>query len=346
MILNAKYSENLYFLLEFQTKKERCEKDLKKLNLLKEKNANNGKNEKKVGIMKDNFEFALLALPGFILFLIFNYLPMYGVIIAFKKFNPNLGIWKSQWNGFKNFEFFFTSQDAITITRNTVLYNSAFIILDLIFAVTLALMFYNLRNRWALKTYHTIVVLPKFLSAVLIAFIAYAVLNARYGMLNAVIEMLGGAKIDWYSKPEAWPIILTVVHLWQYVGNNSILYYAQLMSIDDSLFEAARIDGANKLQMTFNICIPHLKSVMIITTILAVGGIFGGDFGLFYQVPQNIGTLYPTTDIIPTYVFRGLKDGNLAMSAAVGLFQSLVGMILVITTNAIVRKISPENSLF
>lgn len=296
--------------------------------------------------IKDNLEFFFLLLPGLALFFVFNYMPMYGVIMAFKKFNPNLGIWGSPWSGMKNFEFFFTSQDALTVTRNTVLYNSTFIVLDLIFAVVLALLLYCLRSKIALKFYHTIIVLPKFLSAVLIAFIAYAVLNAQYGVLNAAIQAVGGSAVDWYSKPEAWPFILTIVHLWQYVGNNSILYYATLMSIDDSLFEAAKIDGASKLQMIMKICIPHLKSVMIITTILAIGGIFGGDFGLFYQVPKNIGMLYPTTDIIPTYVFRGLEDGNLAISAAIGLFQSLVGMVLVIITNAIVRKISPENSLF
>ena len=296
--------------------------------------------------IRDNFEFLLLALPGLVLFFIFNYMPMYGVLMAFKKFNPNLGIWKSPWSGLKNFEFFFTSQSAFVVTRNTVLYNSTFIVLDLIFAVTLALLLYSLRNKIALKVYHTIIVLPQFLSAVLIAFIAYAVLNAKFGVLNAAIQAMGGTAEDWYSKPEAWPFILTIVHLWQYVGNNSILYYATLMSIDDSLFEAAKIDGASKLQMIMKICIPHLKSVMCITTILAIGEIFGGDFGLFYQVPKNIGTIYPTTDIIPTYVFRGLQDGNLAISAAVGLFQSGVGMILVLLTNWMVRRISPENSLF
>lgn len=309
----------------------------------KEKNYQRKRNGEAV---KDNIEFLFLTLPGLVLFFVFNYMPMYGTIMAFKKFNPNLGIWGSPWAGFKNFEFFFKSQDAFTVTRNTVLYNATFIVLDLVFAVLLALLLYCLRNKIALKVYHTIVVLPKFLSAVLIAFIAYAVLNAQFGVLNAVIQALGGAPVDWYSKPEAWPIILTIVHLWQWIGNNSILYYATLMSIDDSLFEAARIDGASKLQMVMKICIPHLKSVMIITTILAIGNIFGGDFGLFYQVPKNIGTLYPTTDIIPTYVFRGLKDGNLAISAAIGLFQSVVGMILVIITNLIVRKVSPENSLF
>lgn len=309
----------------------------------KEKNYQRKRNGEAV---KDNIEFLFLTLPGLVLFFVFNYMPMYGTIMAFKKFNPNLGIWGSPWAGFKNFEFFFKSQDAFTVTRNTVLYNATFIVLDLVFAVLLALLLYCLRNKIALKVYHTIVVLPKFLSAVLIAFIAYAVLNAQFGVLNAVIQALGGTPVDWYSKPEAWPIILTIVHLWQWIGNNSILYYATLMSIDDSLFEAARIDGASKLQMVMKICIPHLKSVMIITTILAIGNIFGGDFGLFYQVPKNIGTLYPTTDIIPTYVFRGLKDGNLAISAAIGLFQSVVGMILVIITNLIVRKVSPENSLF
>lgn len=305
------------------------------------------KNTNKKSSSRDNLEYFLLALPAIILVFLFCYLPMYGIVIAFKNFNPNLGIWGSAWSGLKNFEFFFTSSDAIRVTRNTVLYNGTFIILDLIVAVTLALMFFNLRRRMSVMIYNTIVLLPKFLSAVLVAFIVYAFLNPMSGVLNQIIGMFGGdPTTDWYSKVEAWPFILTIVHMWQTVGMNSILYYAALMGIDVALFEAATIDGAGKMRMIFHICIPHLYSIMCITTILAVGSIFGGDFGLFYQVPRDVGILYPVTDIIPTFVFRGLQEGNMSISAAVGLFQSLVGMILVIVTNLIVKKISPDNSLF
>ena len=298
-------------------------------------------------IIKDNIEFFFHALPAIVVTFIFCYMPMYGVIIAFKQFNPNKGIWGSPWVGVKNFDFFFTSQDAVRITRNTLLYNGVFIVLDIVFAVMLALMFFNLKNKISLKIHNTIVILPKFMSAVLVSYIVYAILNPASGILNQIMGSLGFAgNTDWYSKPEAWPFILTFVHIWQNVGMNCILYYASLMSIDDSLFEAAIIEGAKKKHLMFNICVPHLIPVITISFILAVGGIFGGDFGLFYQTTRNIGTLYPTTDIIPTYVFRGLKDGNMSISAAVGLFQSLVGMLLVILTNIIVKKVSPENSLF
>ncbi len=298
---------------------------------------------------RDNFEFFLMALPGIILFIMFNYMPLYGLLMAFKNFKPLKGIAGSDWVGFDNFKFFFTSQDAFRVTRNTLLYNGTFIILGLIFPVILALMFYYLKNRTSLKVYNTIVILPKFLSAVLIAFIVYSLLNTQYGVINNLIAALGGNKVKWYSAVSAWPFILVIVHVWQTIGMDSVLYYATLMSMDESLFEAAKIDGASTIQITWKICIPHLTTIMTIQGILAIGGIFGGDFGLFYQVPQDQGILYPVTDIIPTYIFRGLQSGknsDLSISAAVGLFQSFVGMILVIITNAIVKKIEPENSLF
>lgn len=295
---------------------------------------------------RDTIDFLIMILPAVVILFLFNYAPLYGLLIGFKKYNPNLGIFGSEWVGFENFKFFFTSSDAVRVTRNTLLYNGSFIIIDLVVAVALALLFFNLRNRIALKTYNTIVILPKFLSAVLISFIVYGILNPVSGVLNQVLASFGMEAVDWYSVPSAWPFILVIVHIWQTVGMNCILYYASLMGIDDSLFEAATLDGASKWKMITNICIPHLSSIMCITSILAVGGIFGGDFGLFYQTPRDIGSLYSTTDILPTYIFRGLQDGNMSISAAIGLFQSLVGMCLVILTNTIVTKIAPENSLF
>lgn len=295
---------------------------------------------------RDTLDFLIMILPAVVLLFLFSYAPLYGLLIGFKKYNPNLGIFGSKWVGFENFKFFFTSSDAVRVTRNTLLYNGSFIIIDLIVAVALALLFFNLRNRIALKTYNTIVILPKFLSAVLISFIVYGILNPVSGVLNQVLAAFGMEAVDWYSVPGAWPFILVIVHIWQTVGMNCILYYASLMGIDDSLFEAATLDGASKWKMITNICIPHLSSIMCITSILAVGGIFGGDFGLFYQTPRDIGSLYSTTDILPTYIFRGLQDGNMSISTAIGLFQSLVGMCLVILTNTIVTKIAPENSLF
>lgn len=295
---------------------------------------------------RTNFNLTLMALPGIVLLFVFNYLPMLGIVIGFKDYNPNLGIWGSPWCGLDNFKFFFSSQDAVRVLGNTVFYSVTFIVVDLITGVGLALLFYNLRSKKALKVYNTIVILPRFMSAVLVAFIAYLLLNPSYGLLNQIIVAFGGSRIQWYMKASYWPIILTVTHVWQTVGMNSIIYYASLMGLDESLLEAAALDGANKWQQTWHVVIPHLIPVMVITTILAIGRLFSGDFGLFYQTPRDVGLLYSTTDIINTYTFRALQEGSIEKSAAVGLFQSVMGLILVVTTNGIVRKVSPENSLY
>ena len=295
---------------------------------------------------KETFHLDLMSLPGVLLLVVFNYLPMIGIVIAFKDYNPNLGIWGSAWNGLDNFKFFFTSQDAARTIRNTLMYSSSFLVLDLICAVGLALMFYNLRSRRALKFYNTVVILPRFMSPVIIAFIVYIILNPSYGLLNQLIIALGGSKIQWYSNSKYWPAILTITHIWQTVGMNCIIYYASLMSLDDSLLEAARLDGANKWQETWHVVIPHLIPVMVISTILGLGSLFQGDFGLFYQVPKDVGLLYPTTDVINTYTYRALQSGSFGKSTAVSLFQSTMGCLMVLITNGIVRKVSPENSLF
>lgn len=296
--------------------------------------------------VQENAQLLLMTLPGIILVFLFCYLPMPGLAIAFKKYNPNLGVWGSQWCGLDNFKFFFTSQDAVRTIRNTVLYSSVFLILDLVCAVGLALMLYFLRSKRALKVYNTVVIVPKFMSPVIIAFIVYALFSPNFGLVNAVIKALGGDAIAWYSEPKYWPWILTVTHIWQTVGMNSVIYYASLMSLDESLLEASTLDGANRWQQICHVIIPHLVPVMVVTTVLAMGSIFSGDFGLFYQVPKDQGTLYATTDIISTYTYRALLGGSLEKSAAVGLFQSVVGFVMVVATNAIVKKISPENSMF
>ena len=312
--------------------------DVKTLGIEKKKSRRN---------MKDNLEFLLMALPGIVQIFLFKYLPMFGIVIAFKKFNPNLGIFKSEWNGLKNFEYFVKSQDAWRVTRNTVLYSLDFMFMELVAAVTVALLLFNLRSRRSVKVYNTIMILPKFISTVIVAYIVYALLNPASGLLNQVLAFFGGkGDTDWYAKPEAWPFILTTIKIWTVAGMSSIIYYASLMGIDDALFEAADLDGANIWQKTWHISIPHLKPLMIVLTILAFGSLFGGDFGLFYQTTRNVGVLYPTTDIVDTYVFRGLESGNYAVSAAVGLLQSVLGLIMVVLMNTIVKKISPENSLF
>ena len=301
---------------------------------------------KRRSIRGRNFKLSMLAMPGVLLLLVFHYLPIFGIIMAFKDFNPNLGIFGSPWVGLKNFEFFFTSQDAKRVIGNTVGYGLLFLAVDLVAAVTLALMFYKLRSRRALKVYNTVVILPRFMSSVLVAFVAYLILSPSYGVLNSIIEALGGEAISWYSNAKYWPWILTITHIWQTVGMGSIMYYASLMGVDDNLMEAAALDGANSWQQTVHVLLPHLVPLMVISTILGIGSIFAGDFGLFYQTPKDVGLLYSTTDVISTYTYRALREGAMDKSTAVGLFQSVAGMIMVLITNAIARKVSPESSLF
>ncbi len=295
---------------------------------------------------KENRQLLLLMIPASILLFIFNYLPFLGIRIAFVDYNPNLGIFASEFVGLKNFQFFFKSQDAVRIIRNTLGYSLVFLLVDIFCGVGMALLLYNVRNRKALKFYNTVILLPRFLSWVLVAFIVYVVLSPTHGLANSLIELLGGKGVSWYSKAKYWPYILVIVHIWQSVGMNSLFYYSSLMSLDEGLIEAAKLDGANKWQQIRHVILPHLIPVMTVIAILAIGRSFSGDFGMFYQVPRDVGMLYPTTDIINTYVFRALQDGSFEKSTAIGLFQSVMGLIMVVTTNSIIRKISPENSLY
>lgn len=294
----------------------------------------------------ENIQMFFMVLPGLILLFIFEYIPMPGIVIAFKDYNPNLGIWRSEWVGLKNFEFFFTSQDALRTIRNTVVYSVVFLVLGLVAALTLALMLFFLKSRRATKFYNTVVIIPKFMSMVVIAFIVYALLSPSYGVVNRMIEYFGGEGINWYMEPAYWPFILTATHIWQSAGMSSVLYYASMMGMDESLLEAAKIDGANLRQQIFHVIIPHLIPTIVVLTILAIGGLFSGNLDLFYQVPKAQGALFPTTDIINTYVYRALMQGALEKSAAVSLFQNVVGLVLIVGSNTIVKKISPENTFF
>ncbi len=299
----------------------------------------------KVNLM-ENLQMLLMVLPGVLFLIVFQYLPLPGIAIAFKKYNPYKGIFGSPWVGLKNFAFFFSSQDAARTIGNTLMYSISFLIIDLVAAVVLALMLYYLRSRIATKFYNTVVFIPKFMSMVIVAFIVYAILSPTYGLLNQLIVKLGGTGVNWYAEPKYWPLILTATHVWQTVGMNCVLYYSSLMSMDNALVEAAEMDGANRMQQIWHVIIPHLVPIMVITTILAIGSLFSSSLDLFYQIPKNQGLLYAATDTINTYVYRALLEGSLEKSAAINLFQSAVGFVLIIGTNAIVKKISPENSLF
>lgn len=293
-----------------------------------------------------NRSMLLLALPALIYFIVFHYIPMFGAIIAFKDYSYVDGILGSRWIGFENFKFFFMSQDAFRITRNTVCYGATFIVMNAVCASAIALLMNEIRNRGAIKTYQTVMLFPNFLSWVVVGYISYILLNPALGTFNQIMALFGKEGIDWYSDPKYWPAILTVANTWKGVGMQSIIYYATLLGVDSSLYEAATIDGANRWQQCRYISIPSLTPVIIIMSILAVGNIMRGDMGLFYQLSRDVGALYPTTDVIDTYLYRGLRTGDIGITAAVGLFQSVVGTCMVLLTNAIVKKIDPDQAMF
>ncbi len=296
--------------------------------------------------LRDNAPLLLLAMPAIIYYFVFHYLPMFGLVIAFKDYSYELGIFGSRWIGFSNFKFFFLSQDALRITRNTVCYSVTFIIMNAVCASAVALLMNEIHNRKAIKTYQTIMLLPEFLSWVVIGYISYVLLNPSLGILNQVVRFFGGEGVDWYSKPIYWPVILTGANTWKSIGMQGVIYYATLLGVDPALYEAATIDGANRWQKCRYISVPSLMPVVIIMSILAVGNIMRGDMGLYYQLSRDVGALYPATDVIDTYLYRGLRTGDIGITSAVGFFQSVVGMIMVITTNAIVKKIEPDHAMF
>lgn len=296
--------------------------------------------------VKQNAELLLLFLPGGLLLFIFAYLPMFGVSIAFKDFRYDLGMWGSEWIGFKNFEFFFVSNNAWRITRNTLLYEFGYMVITNLAALALAVLLNEIGKKW-LRVYQTPLFIPYFLSWVVVSYLTYAFLDHQLGFLNRALEFLGIAGHKWYLEAGVWPYILNIVQLWKNIGFSTLVFFAGIVGINQEYYEAARIDGATRWQMATRITIPMISSLIAVLIILAIGNIFRGDFGLHYFIPQNSGLTFPTTDIIDTYVYRALIElGDIGMSSAVGLFQSFVGLVLVVAANAVVRKINDENSLW
>lgn len=278
---------------------------------------------------------------------VMHYLPMIGIIVAFKNFKYARGIFGSDWCGLDNFKMFFTSDGFLKLLRNTLGMNFLFIVVGTIVAIAIAIMLFELKSRTATKVFQTTLITPNFISWVLVSYMAFAILNPEYGYINKLLALFNIEPVNFYSKPKAWPTILLICNTWKKMGMDSIIYYATMMSIDSALFEAADIDGANRSNKVKYIILPEMVSILTITTILKIGNIFHADFGLFYQVPRNTGGLYDTTDVIDTYIFRTMRTvGNMGVSSAVSLLQSFVGMIMVILTNTIVKKVSPENALF
>ena len=291
----------------------------------------------------------VLTIPAVLILFVFRYLPMGGLVLAFKDYRPMLGIFASPWNGLENFMFFFRSSLVWDVTRNTLLYNLSFIVLTPIVSVTFAIMMYEIAKRFWIKLYQTILFLPFFLSWVVVSIMLFAFLNTQSGLLNRLLMSLFGMDaIRWYTRPELWPFIIVFMQLWKNVGYSTVIYYAGLMGIDPSLYEAAEIDGAGRWQRTIRITLPLLSQLIVIMAILGIGRIFFADFGLFYQLPLQSGPLLPTTDVINYFTYRALIEiRDYGMAAAVGLYQSTMGLILVVATNLFARRISDgEHGLF
>lgn len=289
-----------------------------------------------------------MLLPGCIYLLINNYIPMTGIVVAFKQYNIKGGLYHSPNIGWKNFEFLFKTKDAWLIIRNTLLYNFTFIVIGTVLAIAVAILLHEIRNKKAKQFYQTVILIPFLISMVVVSYLVFAFLSQGNGFLNnTVLPALGIDPISWYNKPEYWPYILTFVNVWKGLGYSCILYYSTICGIDFSLYEAATVDGASRWQRIRHITLPCLKATVIILTLMNLGNIFRSDFGLFYQVPMNSGTLLDVTQTIDTYVYRGLtQTNNIGMSAAAGLYQSFVGFVLVFTANAVVNKIDNESALF
>ncbi len=289
---------------------------------------------------------SLIFIPTLLVF-IFNYIPMYGIIIAFKNYKYNLGIFGSKWAGLGNFISFVKSQHFPILLRNTLVNNVLFIAFGVMAALLVAILLHEVTSRLKTKIFQTILILPNFVSWVLVSFLVYIFLSPYSGILPTIFQKLGLPEVSWYSTPNAWPIILTIVFIWKHVGMDSVVYYAALMGMDNSLLEAASIDGANRRQIIKNIILPTLRPLVIMLTILKIGNIFRADFGLFYNVPRDVGILYEWTDVFDTYIFRMTRnEGNFSIAAAAGLMQSVVGFICVVFTNFISKKIDPDSGIF
>lgn len=286
----------------------------------------------------------VMALPAFLILLFFSYIPMAGLVMAFKSFDYSKGIWTSPWNGIENFKFLLASKSTfITMTKNTLMYYVIFTALGTFLNVVIAIAIDQCVFKKSSKAMQTVMIIPVFISYAAVQFIVYAYLSTDTGILNNTFNIA----TRFYSTPKAWPWILTIVKMWNSVGYGSVLYMSVLAGIDTSLYEAAEIDGANKWQQIRHITIPSLLPMITVMLLLSVGNIMRSDTGLFYQVTRNSGVLYSTTQVIDSYVLNSIfKNSNFGFTAATTFFQSVVGLFMMLLANGLVRKIAPENALF
>lgn len=297
--------------------------------------------------IKNNYQSYILVLPAFIYVFLFSYLTLPYLIMAFKRIDYSKGVFNSPWVGFDNFKFFFKSNDAWLVTFNTIRLNILFIFFVTSFALLLAILFNELRMKYFKKITQSLIIFPNFISWVVASLIIYAFLSTESGYINSILTEIGLKPINFYANAGYWPIILVLLKIWKDAGMTSIIYLAAMTGIDTEIYEAAAIDGANRFKQLTSITLPLLIPTVTILTLLSIGKIFYGDFGMLYPIIGDNGILLPTTDVIDTYVYRALRTiGDPGVATAIGLYQSIVGFILVFGSNMLVKMKSPDNSLF
>lgn len=288
----------------------------------------------------------LLLLPSLIFMIVFAYLPMIGIVIAFQDYDPIAGFFKSRFNNFQNFAFFFESSEWLQVTLNTLYLNTLFILTGTIASVVIAIVMSELNNKMFTRVSQTFMTLPNFVSWATIAMFSVAFLDDE-GIVNTILNVVLGKKIEFYNTPDVWVTVFVIIRAWKNSGWNSIVYMAAILGIDKSIYEAAKIDGAGRFKCIFFITIPLIKNSVILMTIMNIGSIFKGDFGMIYPFIGDNSLLLPTTDVIDTYVLRALRSfTNYGRSAAVGLYQSVMGFVFVLVSNAIAKRYAPESAIF
>lgn len=288
-----------------------------------------------------------MLIPFTLMIIVFNYLPMSGLIIAFKNYRFDLGVFGSHWHGLENFRYLFSSGTGWNITKNTVLYNLLNLVTSQGLAIVAAILISELTNRVFKRLTQSVIFLPYFISWVIVGTFVFNIFNYETGLMNNLLAKLGMEKVNVYAMPGIWPVIICVFNAWKWVGYNSIIYIASISGVDAECYEAADIDGANIFQRIWHITLPAIRPTVITMILLQVGRILRGDFEMFYQIVGNNGQLYDATDVIDTYVFRSLlTNANLGMTAAATFYQSVLCFAIIMLVNFIVKKIEPEYALF
>ena len=296
-------------------------------------------------LVKNRFLY-LLTVPGIVFLFVFDYLPMVGLVIAFQDFHAVKGIWGSEFVGLKNFEFFFQSKDWLKVTFNTVYLNLLFMISGIVAAVTIAIMLSEITNKYFKRISQSVIILPHFISWSVVSMFSMTLFGSD-GLINRWLKSMGLEPISFYSTPEIWPLLLVLFSLWQGAGFSSIVYLATITGINPDIYESASIDGATRWQKIRYITLPLLKPTVILLTLLSLGNLFYGNFNMIYALVGTNPLLYPTTDVIDTYVYRALMQlGDIGMASAIGFYQSVVGFVLVLTANYVTKKINPESAIF